>query len=585
MRNWIIVLLIFIVPEILVAQQQPEHILKPYQASDGKLYWPAELPVYIKLSASPEDEAESHLMKSERSAEYVDPYFFDTEGINFIRTKWAINKKTKESVWPLEEVLWEVYRDGTAPETELKLNNSNYLTKGDQLIGKDELKIHLLAKDELSGLDRVYFSINGEPFEEYQSEIILSTEAEYLLKYYSVDQVGNAEPVKSQKIILDLSAPATSFYYEGPAHDDIISSKTRIGLKSEDAIFSSSKIFYVLDENDTIHYKGLIEAGSMAEGEHNIVFFSQDNLGNLEKSQSRTFFVDKTAPFITSDVLGDLYISNGKEYSSGRTRIKLVALDNKAGIEGIYYSVNDGDYQRYENPFFLSGQSGSQSIRFYAVDQVGNKSMSSTGSEKGSAPYLDLAGPSLGSEFKGPTFITRDTVFVNSNTKINLFGSDPESGLHKIMYQVDGSLETEYDNPFQLSGSGLHIIDFIGFDNVSNTNRSRLSVILDELGPEIESTPSISAIGQQEINGKNLPVYSSHVMFYLSALDKTVGVEDIAYSINGNPDIIYHQPIKNFKPGEVYRIVVKATDKLGNENSSELNISIESGTKTKQVAK
>ncbi len=79
----------------LLSQKMPEHEKKTYIAADGKLYIQKSLPVYLMLSTKPDDKANSVLLKSESSANYTNPMYFDAEGYNSIRSPWEVTKRRK----------------------------------------------------------------------------------------------------------------------------------------------------------------------------------------------------------------------------------------------------------------------------------------------------------------------------------------------------------------------------------------------------------------------------------------------------------------------------------------------------------
>ena len=116
---WKILLLTFVILPLtlgfLRAQTPTVHAPKVYVDEAGRTYWNKKLPIYVRLSTSPDDTG--HLLKSEKSKQYVDPYFLDTEGINYIRSSWAVDKKSGQTVMPKMDVYWEVYADGESSTT------------------------------------------------------------------------------------------------------------------------------------------------------------------------------------------------------------------------------------------------------------------------------------------------------------------------------------------------------------------------------------------------------------------------------------------------------------------------------------
>ena len=56
---------------------------------------------------------------------------------------------------------------------------------------------------------------------------------------------------------------------------------------------------------------------TLSEGEHTISYFSEDILGNKEDEKSFDFYLDKSAPKVIDEIIGNTFIANGKEYYSG----------------------------------------------------------------------------------------------------------------------------------------------------------------------------------------------------------------------------------------------------------------------------
>lgn len=568
-------ILILIICRGLYAQEIPRHPKKVYQSAEGKLYWPKELPVYIRLSASATDSAQSYLMKSEKTADYTNPYYLDTEGINYIRSQWAVDTASKEPIYPQIEVLWEVYRDGIAPVSQLVINDRPSFKRKGTIYLSGAAEISFTAKDAMSGVDAIYFSVDQQPYQKFITPIQLKEEKEYLIKSYSLDNTGNVESVQQQKIILDFSAPTSSATVEGLSVDQVLSGSNTILLTAQDAVAGVASIYYQIDSLEKKKYDKPIPLNKLAEGEHLLTFYATDSLSNQEKSHTFQFYIDNTPPIITSDLLGDSFITNGKEYSSGRTRIKLTAIDNKAGVQKILYSIDGGEYLEYEKPFFLPAKQGDIKIAYYAIDAVGNKSKNTAGTDATfTSPYLDLTAPRLSHQFIGDTYSNRDTVFINTQTKIKLMGNDSESGMKNITYKFDGTVDSLYTEPFTITRAGLHELNIIGYDNVNNSNSHRFFFYVDDEPPHINTTFSVKPYASQVVDGEILPVLPVQTQIFLSATDDKVGLDNILYVINDQASKSYHTALTGFASNQTYQIAIEVVDKLGNQSTKTLKFMI-----------
>jgi hypothetical protein len=555
----------FLLIGISVLSQEPlNHTKKIYVSPEGKLYIQKELPVFLWLSSSRDQDSKKIRLVSQESANYSNPMYLDVEGFNSLRSPSAVDTSTHQTVYPLRNIIFEVYADGTAPLTKIDYGNTSlYNSEGKMHLSGSAL-ISLSANDRLSGVENIYYSIDGAPFKPYSETILLTEEKEYILKYYSVDNVGNVEKLQEHKIVYDKTAPITSLEIEGDKFDNILSGRSKIILTTQDNGSGLNKIFYTLDNNNENLYNMPLAAIYYTQGEHTITYYASDRVGNKEAAHTYSFYIDKTAPTIIEEIVGKSFFSDGKEFSSGKTSLKLTSFDNKAGVKEVHYSINDGEFQMYDKPVFLIQSSGNMLIKSYAVDNVNNRSNSQTANEKTSIPYIDLTGPELGYAFIGPEFITRDTIFINRTTKIVLKGNDSEAGFNRIEYSVNGSNFKEYSRAFNIDDEGYSNIDFSGFDNVENSSAKSFGFKIDNTGPEISYMFGTSPLRAD--NGIN--VYPLHTVLFFTATDKVVGFQRMTYMLNNGKAQEYTGMIKDLPKGK-YNIKVTAYDKLNNSKELE----------------
>jgi hypothetical protein len=466
--------------------------------------------------------------------------------------------------------MFEVYADSRSPRTKIKYDIKKRYFDGKKLYVGKGTELSFEAYDALSGIEQILISVDSSDFEKYHSPIILDKEKTYAFQYYSVDNVGNVEKVKTKIFNVDLTNPVTELIFEGDKFENNISGRAKLVLKATDNISGISAIYYSLDNKKYRKYTYPVKAVYLQEGKHTIKYYSVDKVGNKENEHEYKFYVDKTPPILVDEILGNSFVVNGKEYSSGRTKLKLTAVDNKSGVKEIKYSINHKHYVLYEKPFYLTSVSGSLSVVSYAIDNVGNKSVATEKSTKNKAAYVDLTGPQIKYKLLGKVFKARDTVFVNKDTKIQLTAYDAESGVKTLSYSLHDGEEIPYSTPFTISEEGVYILNIMATANVDNFNKKTVSLIVDNTGPDIYSRFSILPVGKREIEGKMRDVYLSHVVLFLSATDAKVAIDRIYYSINGGGKKAYTGIIEGLKRGKDYVIDVIAKDKLGNENASQV---------------
>lgn len=554
------------------AQEPLQHEKTTYVAPDGTFYINKDLPLYLWMSTSPDPGSEKQRLQSQSTPQYANPFYFDTEGYNSIRTPWQVDTTTREVVKPLQELVFEVYADSKPPEIEVDYGNTKFRKiGGTNYCGGGQLTFELAADDEVSGVKQIYYSMNGAAFTEYKSAIEITEEKEYIIKYYAVDNVGNANEVEETRFIADFTGPVTGLDFEKDYLEDeaVLSSRTKITFTAEDQT-GVAGTYYSIDGSAFKKIFNYLLVSPLSEGRHVLRYYSIDELGNKETEKRYEFFLDKSAPIVVDEVLGSQFVAHGRGYSSGRTKFKLTAVDNKAGVKDIYYSINGSQYQLYEEPFYLPSKSGSMSIKFYAVDRVNNKGGSDNESSRTSATYVDLTGPNLDFDYNGPTFSTRDTVFISNETKIELKATDNESGLNRITYSIDQGPAMNYDQPFNVPAEGIHRIDYTGYDNVDNSNRSNFFFIVDNTPPEGYWRFSILPLSKEVVDNEELEVYPSHVVLFLPATDAKSGFKKMYYSINEGSERPYNRFIDGFQKNRVYHVKARVIDQLGNETIYEV---------------
>ena len=541
----------------------------------GRLYWNKHRALYLFLSPTAE-AGDGVLMQSQRMAKYACPFYLDTEGINFVRTRWAVDTSTKKAVQPQQEILWEVYADGLPPTTRATVEGKH---RGMQL-GIDA-GVVLAATDAGSGVEAVFYSFDGETWHRYPGGIIrMEDEQPARLRYYAVDHVGNREAERSLSLQADFTPPASECVVLGTflEREALVSSTSVLHIDSKDFGVGVEKLYYRLDSGAWRSSRPGIKVpiSNLRDGEHSLEFYGVDFVGNSEAVQQFMFYLDRTPPITISDVLGDKFIVEDKVYFSGRTKMKITAVDNKAGVKAVRYAIDGEPFRSYEEPFYMPNKPGWHVVKYYSVDSLENQTEGLRADDyyeyrmKVDKIYVDLTGPRISYSIVGDKYARNDTVYLSPRSKVMLSGEDKESGLQKLTYTLDReSWEKQYDEPFNLEGlrSGEHYIEFFAYDRVNNRNVKALTFFLDSDAPSADFKISVESLSGA---GKS-PVYPCDVKIYLTSQDDLTGVERLEYSLNGKSLQLYRGAFGGLEVG-TNRLKVKATDRVGNVSEMVWNI-------------
>lgn len=175
--------------------------------------------VAVELSATDDLSGVAQTFYSINGAEFV-------EGTAFTVTEAGVNEVKFYSVdnaGNVEEVeAVEVKIDTEAPETV-----SNVIDQWNQ----GEVAVELATTDDLSGVAKTFYSINGSEFAEGKA-FTVSEEGVNEVKFYSVDNAGNIEEAKTIEVKIDKTAPTVS-----------------IDIQSEQELGSTFTVDYLATDN------------------------------------------------------------------------------------------------------------------------------------------------------------------------------------------------------------------------------------------------------------------------------------------------------------------------------------------------
>jgi len=568
---------------ILFAQNEPtkpDFQARVYQ-NNGNIYVQKQLPLFLKFSTEP--NGKNYDLKSKVTADYADPMYLDTEGINYIRSRWAVDKNTKKTIQPQQEVMYEIYADGLAPSSSSSFSGAPKYNNGStQFYGKG-LSVDLSSRDGVSGVEQIHFSKNGEAYQKYSSSLSFDGDKAHTLYYFGSDNVGNAENTRSKSFTVDVSSPNSGHEIVGIVHNgNIIAPSTKFKLSSNDALSGVRKILYSYDTRSENNYPSYpVTANYLSDGDHTLKYHSIDKVDNDENAKTFKFYLDKIAPVISIEVQGDQYATTNRMYVSSRTKINMTATDNKAGVESIQYKIDAASYAAFSSPFVVPSSNGIHNITYYALDNVKNRTASkSVASALGNKQvYMDNRPPTTGISYSSPKFFDRDTLFINSKTNVTLRSTDNASGVQNISYTVNGGGVSTYSSPFQIPNDGNHSIKFKATDRVNNIEQEKESkVFVDNTPPVIHHNFSIQPIGNKNKKGESVNIYPNYTRLYLGATDKHCGTDKITYSMNGGEFFEYSSPytldvseVKRFGKNKFYTVIVRAVDKLGNQSEETIN--------------
>lgn len=570
------------------AQEPLQHEKCIFRSDDGKLYINKDLPLYVRVATSPDEEAESWLLESEETEEYANPMFLDMEGWNSLRSPSAVDTATRETVVPIRDIVFDLYADGQAPSTSLKYGTTNFFENDDIIFFGDDINLEFDASDEMAGIEDVYYAINGSDFQSNSQEPLnITEEGEYELKFYAADNVGNTENPQTFSFTIDKTPPSTEHQVNGINNDKVLAPDATITLSCNDSLSGVKNIYYAIDDEDFRPYEDPIPVSVLKKTKGQITYYAEDNTGNkedhnhigtmasrnketkeAEDGEEFDYYIDREPPEAKLSFEGDHY-KNDQEYISERTRVVLEATDDKSGVQKILYSYNSFlTKEEYDGPFNPEGNSPVE-LTYTAVDKVDN-----TSEEKIHEFYIDRSAPQSDLSFEGPVFKNRDTTFISGRTEISINASDEESGVKHTLFSLNDQEAKSYDKAFVPEEKGANLIEWSATDNVNNEEEQQDHLfVVDKEGPAIHHHFSVDPIGEKVVRDEQYVIYPSNTKLYIGATDDVTGEESLQYTINDGKTA-KTIPVTGFEPGN-YEVEIEAVDALQNKTMKTIRFAIE----------
>ena len=178
----------------LYAQKNDYH----WYEKDGKIYYNKNVPVYFWVSTNPDNNEDDILLSSQRSKRFVNPMYFDTEGFNTFQSFDVTDSLQRRK----HHATFKIYADGYPPETKIKFHGRRKYVNG-KFIYHTGMKIELSAIDYISGVDKIYYSINNSDFKEYNTQITFDTEGKYEFSFYAIDNTGNKSRIRTYRFSIE----------------------------------------------------------------------------------------------------------------------------------------------------------------------------------------------------------------------------------------------------------------------------------------------------------------------------------------------------------------------------------------------
>jgi len=243
----------------------------------------------------------------------------------------------------LASASWAFRTDTTPPTTTFTALSPSYLntSSGKRYVSSSTL-LRLTATDAGVGVQSIkflYYAFGETPpsYGNYATEFsIPSSKAEDLIivKFKSVDTLGNEEPEQTVQLYLDNTPPTADAAGFGETSITYLNNAlTLITIDSSDDGSGVQTVSYGVDDNTCPQaYTTAITANVAGEGEHKVYYRAIDNVGNVALVKFTWIFLDTQAP--TAEAGLDQKVNLGSDVDFDGTG----SIDNSGGSGIVNYT-------------------------------------------------------------------------------------------------------------------------------------------------------------------------------------------------------------------------------------------------------
>jgi len=199
--------------------------------------------------------------------------------------------------------------------------------------------VTLVAGDTTSGAASTEYRIDPGSWLPYTSSFVFSTEGSHLLEYYSVDNAGNLESIKSAALNIDASDPISTITVTGVLGDNgwFVGASVDVNFTAVDGTSGIAAIFFRMNGGNWQSYLNEFQASQ--EGTTIIEYYATDIAGNSESPRPFSFRLDSGAPLLT------LNLQNSTKFTSDTVVLTWSSSEGVSGMNRTEYSLDGGAFQ------------------------------------------------------------------------------------------------------------------------------------------------------------------------------------------------------------------------------------------------
>ncbi|RLF62216.1 MAG: hypothetical protein DRN33_05825, partial [Thermoplasmata archaeon] len=153
--------------------------------------------------------------------------------------------------------------------------------------------VTLTATDASSDIDAIKYKINNGAWQDY-SPFTLSSNGEYTITYYAIDNAGNEASEESFTVKIDSVSPSSSATLSGTKEGGVYTTDVTVSISRTDSTSGIAYTKYRVNGGAWTTYTASFTLST--DGTYTVDYYSADNAGNVEPSKTVTFEILKNHP-------------------------------------------------------------------------------------------------------------------------------------------------------------------------------------------------------------------------------------------------------------------------------------------------
>ncbi|MBE1489421.1 hypothetical protein H4W31_005059 [Plantactinospora soyae] len=241
--------------------------------------------------------------------------------------------------------------------------------------------VTISATDTESGVERVEYSLDGQPYAAYTAPVTVNTPGQHTVDYRATDEAGNTSAPQSLAFQVverpnpDTTAPTATATVAGNRDGTgAYLGAATVTVSATDAGSGVGRVEYSLDGQPYAEYTAPVTVNQ--PGQHTVSYRATDVAGNTSTPGSVSFTVaappnaDTTAPTVNAALTGQ---QDGSWAYVGSATIVLTAADTGSGVHRVEYALDGRGYTVYSGPVTVNTP-GAHTFSYRATDKAGNVS-------------------------------------------------------------------------------------------------------------------------------------------------------------------------------------------------------------------